>query len=66
MRRGGSERLRQHSLVPGAHDCERIEESRTKRETLDLVRNIAACPPEIQRRFRALLLSISEFTTQKD
>jgi transcriptional regulator with XRE-family HTH domain len=46
-------------------DTDRLEEFRTKRETLELVRNIAACPPEIQRRFRALLHSISEHTTEK-
>jgi transcriptional regulator with XRE-family HTH domain len=41
-------------------DTDRLEEFRTKRETLELVRNIATCPPEIQKRFRALLHSISD------
>ena len=45
-------------------DSDRLEEFRTRRETLELVRNLAACPPEIQRRFRALLHSISGHTTQ--
>ncbi|MCG8548256.1 MAG: helix-turn-helix transcriptional regulator [Alphaproteobacteria bacterium] len=43
-------------------DTERLEEFRTKRETLELVRNIGTCPPEVQKRFRALLHSISEHT----
>lgn len=41
-------------------ETDRLEEFRTKRETLELVRNIGTCPPEVQRRFRALLNSISE------
>ena len=40
----------------------KLEEFRTKRETLELVRNIGTCPPEVQKRFRALLHSISEHT----
>ena len=48
-------------------DTDKLEEFRTKRETLELVRNIGTCPPEVQKRFRALLHSISEHTqsTQK-
>lgn len=43
-------------------DEDRLEEFRTKRETLELVRNISVCPPEVQRRFRALLHTIAEHT----
>lgn len=43
-------------------DTDKLEEFRTKRETLELVRNIGTCPPEVQKRFRALLHSISEHT----
>ena len=45
-------------------DTDKLEEFRTKRETLELVRNIGTCPPEVQKRFRALLHSISEHTQQ--
>ena len=47
-------------------DADRLEEFRTKRETLELVRNIGSCPPDVQRRFRALLHSISEHTQKNE
>lgn len=47
-------------------DADQLEEFRTKRETLELVRNIGTCPPEVQRRFRALLHSISEHTQKNE
>jgi transcriptional regulator with XRE-family HTH domain len=47
-------------------DTDAREKIRTKRDTLELVRNIAGCPPDIQQRFRALLHSISEHTKQTD
>ena len=40
-------------------ESDEFEQFRTKRDTLELVRHIAECPPEIQRRFRALLHSIA-------
>lgn len=41
-------------------DKDRLEEFRTKRETLELVRNIEACPPNVQKRLRALLHSFAD------
>lgn len=32
----------------------------TKRETLELVRNVQACPPDVQKRLRALLHAIAD------
>lgn len=43
-------------------DEDALEEFRTKRETLELVRNIGMCPPEVQRRFRSLLATIADHT----
>ena len=37
-----------------------MKEFRTKRETLELVRSMALCSPEVRHSFRALLRAISE------
>lgn len=41
-------------------DGGKMTEFRTKRETLELVRSIALCPPDIRHGFRALLRAITE------
>ncbi|MDH3701901.1 MAG: hypothetical protein OEU46_11345 [Alphaproteobacteria bacterium] len=41
-------------------DGGQMKEFRTKRETLELVRSIALCPPDVRHGFRALLRAITE------